>query len=400
MFGTSTTEIFRITIRRYLRTSNESLLAPTSMGCLSKNLNVTWFSSEIVPKSLKREKNAFRRNLPGYQSRGSKKFGNFRVANGRNCSSSPVEQKMIEMQRLSEVVSKLDAHYGLYLLKNCFSLPKLLYFLRTNPCFEEWDLLQQYDSIIRKSLFKICNVNFNESSYTQAILLVSKGGIGIVSASQIALPAFLASPTGAKCALSCILPEDYVDASFEKALNLWLTKANLSEAPSDFIQNHWTSPLSDTTFDQLITDLDVENVKRLNAYQDPFGSACISWLNVVPSKNLSLKLTDQQLRISLTLRLGANLCKKHTCRCGKLVEENGHHGLSCTRSTGRFSRHHNFNTLVKQALSSIKVPSILEPIGLTWSDGKRPDGIKLAPWEEGKQLVWEVTCVDLLAPAE
>ena len=192
-------------------------------------------------------------------------------------------------------VTKLDAHYGFYLLKNCFSLPKLLYFLPTSPCFEEMDLLQQYASIIRKSLSKICNVNFDESSYTQAILPVSKGGIGIASASQIALPAFLASATGAKRALSCILPEDYVDASFEKALDLWLTRANLTEAPSDSIQKHWTSPLSDAIFDQFITDLDAENVKRLNAYQDPFGSA---WLNVVPSKNLGLKLTDQQLRIS------------------------------------------------------------------------------------------------------
>ena len=93
-----------------------------------------------------------------------------------------------------------------------------------------------------------------------------KGGIGIASASQIALPAVLASASGAKRALSCILPEDYVDASFEKALDLWLARANLTEAPSDSIQKHWTSPLSDATFDQLNTDLDAENVKRLNAY--------------------------------------------------------------------------------------------------------------------------------------
>ena len=140
----------------------------------------------------------------------------------------------------------------------------------------------------------------------------------------------------------------------------------------------------------------MENVKRLNAYQDPFGSA---WLNVVPSKNLGLKLTDQQLRISLSLRLSAKICKKHNCRCGKLVEENVHHGLSCARSAGCFSRHHNLNTLLKQALNSINVPSILEPNGLTRRDGMRPDGITLAPWEEGKQLVWDVTCVDLLAPS-
>ena len=140
----------------------------------------------------------------------------------------------------------------------------------------------------------------------------------------------------------------------------------------------------------------MEIVKRVNAYQDPFGS---TWLNVVPSKNLGLKLTDQQLRISLFLRLGAKICEKHTYSCGELVEENGHHGLSCARSAGRFSRHHNFNALLKQALSSIKVPSILEPNGLTQTDGKRPDGYTLAPWEEGKQLVWDVTCVDLLAPS-
>ena len=110
-------------------------------------------------------------------------------------------------------------------------------------------------------------------------------------------------------------------------------------------------------------------------------------------------MTDQQLRITLSLHLGSKICEKHTCRCGKFVEENGHHGLSCARSAGRFSRHHNLNTLVKQALSSIKVPSILEPYRLTRTDGKRPNGITLAPWEEGKQLVWDVTCVDLLAPS-
>ena len=254
---------------------------------------------------------------------------------GANARRVLLNKKLIELRRLSEVVTKLDAHYGFYLLKNCFSLTKLLYFLPSSPCFEELDLLQQYNSSIGKSLSRICNVSFNESSYTQAILPVSKGGIGIALVSQIALPAFLASATGAKCALSCILPEDYVDALFEKALNLWLTKANLSEALSDFIQKHWTSPLSDATFDQLITDLDVKNVKRLNAYQDPFSSA---WLNVVPSKNLGLKITDQQLRISLSLPLGAKLCEKHTCRCGKVLEVNRHLCLSCARSAGRFSR--------------------------------------------------------------
>ena len=100
--------------------------------------------------------------------------------------------------------------------------------------------------------------------------------------------------------MSCILPKGYVDTSFEKTLKLRLTRTNLTKAPSDFI--HATS-------DQLLTDLDAESVKHLNAYQDPFG---LEWLNVVPSKNLDLKLKDQQLRILLSLCLGAKIWEKQT----------------------------------------------------------------------------------------
>ena len=269
------------------------------------------------------------------------------------------------------------------------------------PLLSSVYLLQRCDSLVRKSLSEIWNVNFNESSYTQAILPVSKGCIGISSVSQVALPAFLASATGAECALSCILPEDYVDASFEKAPNLWLTSANLTEAPSDLIQKHWTSPLNDATFDQLITDINTKNVKRLNAFQDPFGSA---WLNVVPNKNIGLKLTDQQPHISSSLRLCEKICEKHTCRCGTLVEENGHHGLSCARSAVRFSRHHSLNTLMELLLllTCAEFHKSSLHFGTIWSD---PNRWKAPRWNyystlgEGKQLVCDVTCVDLLAPS-
>ena len=48
---------------------------------------------------------------------------------------------------------------------------------------------------------------------------------------------------------------------------------------------------------------------------------------------------------------------------------------------------------------SIKVSSILESYYLTRTDAKRPDGIILAPCDEGMQLVWDDTSVDLLAPS-
>ena len=71
----------------------------------------------------------------------------------------------------------------------------------------------------------------------------------------------------------------------------------------------------------------------------------------------------------------------------------------CTKSAGRFSRHATLNSLIKQTLGSLDLPSMLEPRGMYRTDGKRPDGVTMIPWEMGKQLVWDVTVVDALAPS-
>ncbi|KAI5635037.1 hypothetical protein NE865_12269 [Phthorimaea operculella] len=62
-----------------------------------------------------------------------------------------------------------------------------------------------------------------------------------------------------------------------------------------------------------------------------------------------------------------------------MVESNGHHALSCCRCLGRFPRHHALNDIVRRALVSANIPCILEPPGLSRSDGKRPDGMTLVP---------------------
>ena len=42
---------------------------------------------------------------------------------------------------------------------------------------------------------------------------------------------------------------------------------------------------------------------------------------------------------------------------------------------------------------------MLEPRGLYRTDGELTDGVTMVPWEMGKQLVWNVTVVDALAPS-
>jgi hypothetical protein len=93
--------------------------------------------------------------------------------------------------------------------------------------------------------------------------------------------------------------------------------------------------------------------------------------------------------------LGCNLCTPHICKCNAKVHEIGIHGLSCSKSSGRFSRHTEINSIINR--SFIHVNSTLEPNGLSRDDGKRPDGMTLVPWIKGQPLVWDVTIVDALA---
>ena len=75
----------------------------------------------------------------------------------------------------------------------------------------------------------------------------------------------------------------------------------------------------------------------------------------------------------------------------------GRHAFSCKRSEGRYQWHGVIKGIVKQVMMSAHIPSRQEPTGLMRLDGKRPDGVTLAPWKFSCLLVWDATCFDTLA---
>jgi hypothetical protein len=84
-------------------------------------------------------------------------------------------------------------------------------------------------------------------------------------------------------------------------------------------------------------------------------------------------------------------------QCNAKVDKIGIHGLSCSKSSGRFFKHTAINSIINRSLISIHVYSTLKPNGPSRDDGKRPDGLTLVPWTKGQPLVWDVTIVDTLA---
>ncbi|XP_072947093.1 uncharacterized protein [Epargyreus clarus] len=123
------------------------------------------------------------------------------------------------------------------------------------------------------------------------------------------------------------------------------------------------------------------------------------WLQALPSYNLGMFFDNISFSICVCLRLGMKTNEPHRCLCGENVSQFGHHGLSCRRSADRLSRHACVNDIIRRALVTINVPACLEPNGIARDDGKRPDGMTLVPWKQGRSLVWDATCVDTLAPS-
>jgi len=161
-------------------------------------------------------------------------------------------------------------------------------------------------------------------------------------------------------------------------------------------QRAWDEVVCSAVFNHLLSLADIPSQARLRAVSAPNAG---DWLNTLPVRNLGLTLSDRELRICTGLRLGTPLVRRHTCVCGSEVDLLAHHGLSCVYSKGRQARHSQANNIIARALRAADVQTELEPRHLLNDDRKKADGATLFAWSRGRQLVWDFTSPDTLAPS-
>ena len=318
--------------------------------------------------------------------------------------SSSVGGKINVLRKMGERLQHLSTHDAIILLRHSFALPKLLYCLRTSPCFLS-PLLQTYDDLLKSITSAIININFSENdlAWTQATLPVNFGGLGIRSAVQLAPSAFLASAAASSVLVQRLLPPHLKNSPtpyLEDAKAQWSLGHDLSppEGPTQRSQKAWdTLRVSEIADNLLGSAQDTRSRAHLLAVSAKEAGA---WLNALPISSLGLRMDDDTVRVAVGLRLGTFLCRPHSCaHCGAQVDGEATHGLSCRWSEGRHHRHAALNDIIHRALITAHIPSRLEPSGIYRSDGKRPDGITMVPWKNGKLLVWDVTCPDTFAPS-
>ena len=254
---------------------------------------------------------------------------------------------------------------------------------------------------MRKTLADVTNVDISGSAWEQASLPRRHGGLGVRSVESLDLPCYVTSLCSTAPLISAITTsntDDVTSAALRPALEelkLLTSSENFPEGYDASKQRLWDDLVCKTATKRLISTANQVDRARLLAASTPHTA---DWLQALPASNLGLHLDADTVRVAVALRLGASICEPHDCsQCNRPVDRLGHHGLSCRKSGGRFPRHANLNDVVKRALASAGVPSVLEPQGLDRGDGRRPDGLTLFPYKQEKSLTWDATCVDTFA---
>lgn len=254
--------------------------------------------------------------------------------------------------------------------------------------------------MLKSGLSHITNCDLSQAQWLQATLPVREGGLGLRCSTSLALPSFLASVSSTSALQShvlanCSVLESTAEDTYRQNWSSGFPDAPAPTAPASFKQSAWDQPGIQSVKSEVWSYAqDPYNKARLAAASAPHSG---DWLHALPVSACGLKLDDEALRVAVGLRLGVNLCIPHQCPCGLLVDANASHTLSCKLAFGRMARHQSINDIIYRALVAANIPATKEPVGLLRTDGKRPDGLTLVPWQAGKSLTWDVTVSHPLA---
>ena len=274
---------------------------------------------------------------------------------------------------MGDRIHLLHSHDALLILRHSLSIPKILYILRSAPCFLSASL-EAYDDLLRDILSDITNVCLEEDSvWAQASLPVRARGLGVQKASQLAPSAFLASAAGCfelvdrssllTCAVPLIQHWDWLSLSGSRVMMNCLLhpQSSIVRVPGTLLR--YMPPMTLSWMPLLTPALEL---------------ACWLWppRSQGPGSMLHLSLlwVSTWMMMSSVLLWGYVLVSRcvNPTNVATAKPMWSTHGLSCRFSMGRFAQHAVINDIIKRSFDAVKIRNHLEPTGLYRSDGQRP----------------------------
>ena len=301
---------------------------------------------------------------------------------------------------MSAAISRLkiiSSQDSLILLRSSLGAPRVQHLLRcsldvSHPGIGRFDALQ------REALSTVANSDLSDNNWLQAALPIKEGGLGLRSASDLATPSLLASfnrtiplQDAILTRRPALLTDKMQDITQEWSAAFGPAPVGLNASK----QSEWLRPMTAKVKSKILSELSTE--RELASFRAAEAPHSGDWLTTLPIASCGLRLEDDAIRVAVALRLGLDVCLPHSCRCGVGVDCFGSHAFVCKHSSGKGSRHSSINDIISRAFVSSGVPVTKEPGSLIRGVGKRPDGLTLIPWKNGKPLAWDATVSTPLA---
>ena len=124
---------------------------------------------------------------------------------GSGAMATCLDFQIAQLKLIGERLCHLQTHDAITILRHSFAIPKLLHILQTSPAFSS-PLLTSWGNLLMSIVSRITNIDFTagDSSWLQATLPVTAGGVGFRSASNLAPSA--PSADGASDLMCQLLP--------------------------------------------------------------------------------------------------------------------------------------------------------------------------------------------------
>ena len=230
------------------------------------------------------------------------------------CSSFIASKRAAASTLLSSLVKlgSCDPQIALILLCMCGGFTKLVHVARSTPPSLALDELHAFEEQVRCTFTECQAIDTTDSSWMQAQLSLSRGGLGLRSLAHHSNAAFIASISTAGLASPsdnfladavnsynrCVPPESAIDIN------------SLTSSPCR--QHTLSAALENIQFNSLFSQSSVADKARLLSVSSPHASA---WLSVVPSPGLGLSLDPNEHQMAIKWWLGLNTLTWLTSLC-------------------------------------------------------------------------------------
>ena len=227
------------------------------------------------------------------------------------------------------------------------------------------------------------------------------GGFNLPSVKLLALPCFLSSTHASTSMVKTLLVDRGLTVDgVEAATAMWndLTGLVPLDSTASSSQRKWLKAVSQKRYQELIDNSpDSHTALRLRCLACAEAGA---FLTGHPSNRIRARLDGPAFECAVRLRQGQPAATSSHCACGEELDPLGiaRANLQTWRRQANSSSHYQRIRARRLRVSWAWQWSSNLP-GLSRDDGRRPDGVTVLPFSDGRALAWDATCWNPLAPS-